>query len=111
MRIMTTEMRYKTFVLYLGAAGCVRLVPVQYHTTIATGPLAYTLVSGQRQVLLRSLDDGAWTESWSSPLVAGPRQPFYYGGVIVRGEGTRPAQLPHLDCYAMGWAGLVGWAG
>ena len=69
---MTTEMRYKTFVLYLGATGCVRLVPVQYHTTIATGPLAYTLVSGQRQVLLRSLDDGAWTESWSSPLVAGP---------------------------------------
>jgi hypothetical protein len=40
----------------------------------------------------------------------GPRQPFYYGGVIVRGEGTRPAQLPDLDCYAMGWAGLVGWA-
>lgn len=41
----------------------------------------------------------------------GPRQPFYYGGVIVRGEGTRPAQLPDLDCYAMGWAGLVGWLG
>jgi hypothetical protein len=38
----------------------------------------------------------------------GPRQPFYYGGVIVRGEGTRPAQLPHLDCYAMGWAGRLG---
>lgn len=37
-----------------------------------------------------------------------PRQPFYYGELIVRGEGTRPAQLPHLDgllCWALATTG------
>lgn len=71
-RIAKQVSRYKALVLYLGAAGCVRLVPVQYHAIIAAGPQACGLVSGQRQVLLRSLGVRARFESWSlSPLVLG----------------------------------------
>lgn len=90
-RIAQQVSRYKALVLYLGAAGCVRLVPVQYHAIIAAGPQACWLVSGQRQVLLRSLDVRARFESWSlSPSTKeGPRGKRC-GRYLVQAAATVP---------------------
>lgn len=47
-RISPSNLKYNLLVLYLGAAGCVRLVPVQYHTILAPRPPRCALVSGRR---------------------------------------------------------------
>jgi hypothetical protein len=95
-RIAQQVSRYKALVLYLGAAGCVRLVPVQYHAIIAAGPQACGLVSGQRQVLLRSLDVRARFESWSlSPSTKeGPRGEEGRQVRQVLGTGCSAATVP-----------------